>query len=120
MIPRMTPLAATFDCYGTLVDWEGGAASFLYQLALRSGDANPPAARTLRDQWERIQFDVISGPYRHYTDILAESLRSGASQTGYDIRPEDGAQFANAMRSWGPFPDTARPCSRLTTGASSW
>ena len=26
---------ATFDCYGTLVDWEGGAAAFLYDLALR-------------------------------------------------------------------------------------
>jgi FMN phosphatase YigB (HAD superfamily) len=29
---------ATFDCYGTLVDWEGGAASFLYALALKHGD----------------------------------------------------------------------------------
>ena len=26
---------ATFDCYGTLIDWEGGAASFLYELARR-------------------------------------------------------------------------------------
>src|SRR5437764_638169 len=32
---------ATFDCYGTLVDWEGGAGSFLYQLALRRGGEPP-------------------------------------------------------------------------------
>src|SRR4051794_18754633 len=95
MSPGREPLAATFDCYGTLVDWEGGAASFLYQLALRSGDANPPPARTLRAQGERTQFDVIAGPYRHYTDILAESLRRWGEQTGYDSRPDDGAQFAN-------------------------
>src|SRR3954465_8077757 len=102
----MIPKAATFDCYGTLVDWEGGAASFLYQLALRSTDADPPPARRLRDRWERIQFEVIGGPYRHYAEILAESLRRWGEQTGYDVRPEDGVQFANAMRSWGPFPDT--------------
>jgi 2-haloacid dehalogenase len=102
----MTPLAATFDCYGTLVDWEGGAASFLYQLALRSGDATPASGRELRDRWERIQFGVIAGPYRHYTDVLAESLQLWGRETGYEIRDEDGAAFGNAMRSWGPFPDT--------------
>jgi FMN phosphatase YigB (HAD superfamily) len=31
------PRLATFDCYGTLVDWEGGAAAFLYDLAMRHG-----------------------------------------------------------------------------------
>jgi predicted flavoprotein YhiN len=44
------PVAATFDCYGTLVDWEGGAGGFLYQLALRSGHANLPSGRELRDR----------------------------------------------------------------------
>lgn len=39
-------LVATFDCYGTLVDWEGGAASFLYQLAAREGDPDPGLARS--------------------------------------------------------------------------
>jgi 2-haloacid dehalogenase len=102
----MTPLAATFDCYGTLIDWEGGAASFLYQLALRSGEAAPPSGRELRDRWERLQFTAIAGAYRHYTDVLADSLRAWGRETGYEIRPEDGPAFANAMRSWNPFPDT--------------
>ena len=31
---------ATFDCYGTLVDWEGGAGSFLYELALRHDETS--------------------------------------------------------------------------------
>ncbi len=30
--------AVTFDCYGTLVDWEGGLGTFLYDLARRAGD----------------------------------------------------------------------------------
>ncbi len=34
---------ATFDCYGTLIDWEGGAAGFLYELARRHEREPPPA-----------------------------------------------------------------------------
>jgi 2-haloacid dehalogenase len=100
------PVAATFDCYGTLVDWEGGAAGFLYRLALRSGDPFPPRGADLRDHWERLQFGIIGGPYRPYTAILAESLAAWGQETGYPIEPGDGAAFANAMRSWTPFPDT--------------
>ena len=66
---------ATFDCYGTLIDWEGGAASFLYDIALREGDPDPPNGRALRDRWEEIQFEFVSGPYMPYKQILAESLR---------------------------------------------
>ena len=55
---------ATFDCYGTLVDWEGGAAGFLYQLALRRGDADPGPGWALRERWEALQFGLLRGPYR--------------------------------------------------------
>ncbi|MEA2431014.1 MAG: 2-haloacid dehalogenase, partial [Thermoleophilaceae bacterium] len=55
---------ATFDCYGTLIDWEGGAAAFLYDLALRNGEATPPPGRQLRDRWEAIQFELLQGEYR--------------------------------------------------------
>ena len=42
---------ATFDCYGTLIDWEGGAGAFLYELARRHGD-DPPPGRELRERWD--------------------------------------------------------------------
>jgi 2-haloalkanoic acid dehalogenase type II len=97
---------ATFDCYGTLVDWEGGAAGFLYQLALRSGDPLPPRAQLLRDDWERIQFGMLSGPYRPYEEILVASLEAWGAASGYPVTPEDGPAFLRSIRSWGPFPDT--------------
>ena len=49
-----------FDCYGTLIDWEGGAAAFLYQLARRH-EPVPPPARDLRDRWEALQFERLQG-----------------------------------------------------------
>src|SRR3954452_13196639 len=97
---------ATFDCYGTLVDWEGGVGSFLYQLALRNGDADLEPGWALRDRWEALQFDLLSGPYRPYKEILAESLRRWVGERGYPWDEADGAALVAAMRSWQPFPDT--------------
>jgi 2-haloacid dehalogenase len=99
-------VACTFDCYGTLIDWEGGLGGFLYDLALREREADPPPGRELRERWEAIQFDVIQGDYRPYRDVLAESLRLLAAERGWRYDDEDGKALARSMRSWQPFPDT--------------
>lgn len=97
---------ATFDCYGTLVDWEGGAGSFLYQLALRHGDADPGSGSALRERWEALQFGLLQGAYRPYKQILAESLRLWSDERGYRWDDADGEALVRSMRSWQPFPDT--------------
>jgi 2-haloalkanoic acid dehalogenase type II len=100
------PRLATFDCYGTLVDWEGGAAAFLYDLALRHGEPEPPPGRELRDRWESIQFELLRGEYRPYRDVLAHSLHTWMDERGYPWRETDGEALLRSMRSWQPFPDT--------------
>lgn len=100
-------VACTFDCYGTLIDWEGGLGTFLYDYGLRSRDPDPPAGRELRERWEAIQFEVIQGDYRPYRDVLAESLRLLAAERGWPYSDEDGKALARSMRAWQPFPDTA-------------
>src|SRR5438874_327997 len=101
-------VACTFDCYGTLIDWEGGAGSFLYDRALQERDDDALNGRVLRERWEAIQFEVIQGRYRPYREVLGESLGRLAAERGwrYDEEEDDKA-FARAMRSWQPFPDTA-------------
>jgi 2-haloacid dehalogenase len=106
----------TFDCYGTLVDWEGGAASFLYALALREGDPDPGPGRALRDRWETIQFELLAGTYRPYRAILAASLEAWCRERGYVYRAADGEALAIAMGAWQPFPDT-RPALRQVKAA---
>jgi 2-haloalkanoic acid dehalogenase type II len=104
---------ATFDCYGTLIDWEGGAASYLYAIALREGDAGAPNGRALRDRWEEIQFELVSGPYLPYKQILAESLGRWAEERDYSLRDGDAEGLVRAMRSWQPFPDTRPALTRV-------
>jgi 2-haloacid dehalogenase len=95
----------TFDCYGTLIDWEGGVGSFLYELA-RGHEHEPPPARELRERWEEIQFERIQGDWRCYRDVLAASLADWAGERGYRFNENDGEQLARSMESWQPFPDT--------------
>ena len=108
--------AATFDCYGTLIDWEGGVGAFLYATALEFGDPAPDNGRAMRERWEAIQFDVISGPYRDYKTVLAESLRRWMTERGYPWSDDRGVALARSMRSWQPFPDV-RPALRQARGA---
>jgi 2-haloacid dehalogenase len=96
---------ATFDCYGTLIDWEAGAASFLYELARRY-EPSPPAARELRERWEELQFKRLVGPYRAYRNVLSASLAEWAGERGYRWNERDGAALVRSMESWQPFPDT--------------
>jgi 2-haloacid dehalogenase len=100
------PRVVSFDCYGTLIDWEGGVGAFLYDLALHF-DAQPAQnGDALRRDWEATQFAMIQGPYRNYKDIMAASLERWASDHDYSFHDEDGSDFVRAMRSWQPFPDT--------------
>ena len=97
---------ATFDCYGTLVDWEGGLGTFLYDLLLRLGDSDPPAGARLRERWEEIQFELVQGEYLPYSEVLALSLRRFLAERGLAYNEHDGAALERAMGAWQPFPDT--------------
>lgn len=105
---------ATFDCYGTLVDWEGGVAQFLYQHALRhcSDESQLVPGRVLRDEWEQAQFALLSQSYRTYKQVLAQSLEQVCARHGWSFGPELADAFVAAMRSWQPFPDTRPALSR--------
>jgi 2-haloacid dehalogenase len=96
---------ATFDCYGTLIDWEGGVGAFLYELARRH-EQDPPPARELRERWEALQFERIQAGWRSYREILADSLAAWSGERGYRYNEHDGEGLARSMESWQPFPDT--------------
>lgn len=104
---------ATFDCYGTLIDWEGGAGAFLYDLCLRHGEPSPPPGRELRTHWEALQFEIVaSGEYRPYKQVLGDSLGAWMEERGLAWDPGEGDALVRAIRSWQPFPDTIPALTR--------
>jgi 2-haloalkanoic acid dehalogenase type II len=108
----MAPMkVCTFDCYGTLVDWEGGAAAYLYALAQREGAELEPGW-AMRNRWEEIQFEILHGGYYvPYKQVLGLSLQRWAEDRGITLRDGDEEGLVLSMRSWQPFPDT-RPALR--------
>jgi 2-haloacid dehalogenase len=106
----------TFDCYGTLIDWEGGIGTFLYDFALRAGDQSAPKGDDLRRRWEEIQFEIIQGPYQRYEAILPQSLKVWADERGYAYQDSDGESLVRSMRSWQPFHDTKPALERARQG----
>jgi 2-haloalkanoic acid dehalogenase type II len=94
----------TFDCYGTLIDWESGiAAAFAGQ--------NPSATRdAVLHAYAAIEPEVEHEHFRSYREVLTESAKRVASSLGWST---DGAFLAESLPGWKPFADTNRALERL-------
>ncbi len=103
--------ALTFDCYGTLIDWESGIAAGLRRTL-------GPAAASVTDdalleRYGRHEAELEAGPYLPYRQILAEGARRVARELEIEARPEDLAAFGDSVGEWPAFPDSAAALRRL-------
>ena len=101
----------TFDCYGTLIDWEGGIAGAFTRAVVGTGGRVDP--RAVLAAYERIEPVVQAERYRTYREVLTESARRVARELGWAL-PEARADFlAESLPFWIPFPDTNAALERL-------
>jgi 2-haloalkanoic acid dehalogenase type II len=100
--------AITFDCYGTLIDWEEGIRDYVRPLLSRS----KVTPEQWVERWEKIQFQMLT-PYRPYREILARSYDATMEHFGIEAFVDAGPGLARALASWLPFPDTTRALRRL-------
>ncbi|HET8951154.1 MAG TPA: haloacid dehalogenase type II [Solirubrobacteraceae bacterium] len=96
----------TFDCYGTLIDWETGLAERLDDLV--GGEREDMLARYARHEAE-----AEAGPYLTYREVVAAGLRGVAAELGAEPSEERVAAFAGSVGDWPPFPDSAGALARL-------
>lgn len=101
----------TFDCYGTLIDWERGIRRTLRDLAADHDVSEP--VDSLLNTWEALQFDMIQGPYRPYRDILRDSLQATFATLGVSLSPGEANRLADDLGTWEPFDDTVESLNRL-------
>jgi 2-haloacid dehalogenase len=99
----------TFDCYGTLIDWETGLLT-----ALR---AALPGAQHVDDEELLERFarheGEIERTYQPFRGVLAESLRRLASELDLDVGEEAVGPFSESVRDWPAFPDSVEALRRL-------
>ena len=99
------PKAITFDCYGTLIDWESAVQQFFAQR-LAAHDIEDLDARALQHRWEEIQFVYIQERYRPYREVLRDTMHMALDTEQIPYAEEDIDAFAESMGKWQPFPDT--------------
>ena len=103
--------ALTFDCYGTLIDWEAGILAGLRRvLATRAVD---PPDDELLEAFARVEARLESGPYLRYREILGRCVREVAAD--YAVAPvvAEVAAFADSVGDWPAFPDSNEALDRL-------
>jgi 2-haloacid dehalogenase len=105
--------ALSFDCYGTLIDWEAGIAAVLRRWV----DAHGP---TLTDEELLTAFSTHeteteqSHPTDLYPQILARSMRSLGQAFGVPVSDGEAEALAVSVPDWPAFPDSAAALERLS------
>ncbi len=99
------PKAITFDCYGTLIDWEIAIQQFFAE-SMDSKGLGYVDPKTLQQEWEEIQFRYIQEQYRPYRQVLRETMKMTFDMFHIPFHEVEAEEFADSMGHWKPFPDT--------------
>src|SRR5262249_36663700 len=117
--PRLAALMAagrpydvvTFDCYGTLIDWEGGLRT-AFEQAVRAAGGTHDAGALLAAYHEGEPL-VEREAYRRYRAVIAEAARRAGSRVGWALDERRAGAVADSLPDWPPFPDTNPALARL-------
>ena len=101
----------TFDCYGTLVDWEAGIVAAAQRVGAAHG-ASPTEAAILAS-FAAAEHIVQAERYRTYREVLALTLDRMGRELGFRPTPAECDAFAASVGDWPPFPDTVVALGRL-------
>jgi 2-haloacid dehalogenase len=103
--------ALTFDCYGTLIDWEAGILAAL-KVVLEPRGVHP-ADDELLEAHARHEPALESGEYLSYREVLGRCLQRLCAEQGVVATLEEQDSFANSVPDWPAFPDAPVALRRL-------
>ena len=107
-MPRLTDFRVlTFDCYGTLIDWECGIWDALQPVIMHNGGATVTRAAALPAFARFENQHQHAAPGLRYPELLTRVHRSIAESLGLETNAELDAAFGASVPHWPAFPDTA-------------
>jgi 2-haloacid dehalogenase len=98
---------ATFDCYGTLVDWDQGIRSSLERVWPEADSA------FLLERYHEIEPRVELGGSLPYREVLRQSLALVAESEGLLLDDSSETALADSLPSWPVFPEVPRALAEL-------
>src|SRR3954465_12048897 len=101
----------TFDCYGTLIDWETGAHDAFQKEADRDGFTIDKNA--MIPQFLNISREIEKGSYELYAEVLRPTRGRVASELGWDLEPSRSGFLPSSVPAWPPFRETNAQLERF-------
>ena len=103
----MTDRWATFDCYGTLIDWDAGVRRALGRVWPEED------GERLFHRYHDVEPRIQSGRGITYRQVLRETLAAIAEEEELEVPPGRDDALADALPSWRPFPEVPASLSEL-------
>jgi 2-haloacid dehalogenase len=98
---------ATFDCYGTLIDWNAGIGGVLGRLF---GAERMPE---LLARYHRLEPEVQAESYRSYAEVLSLTLERLATETGLSMPEGESGVLVHSLRDWPTFSEVPQALAEL-------
>jgi 2-haloacid dehalogenase len=94
----------TFDCYGTLIDWENGILASVHRILAAHGKKLDDATiLKLHGDFEELS---EQGDFRPYREVLQSVVRRFGAQLGFTPTDEEAMSLPQSLADWRPWPDT--------------
>ena len=101
----------TFDCYGTLIDWETGILTALHRIL--SAHAKKIEDGTLLKLYGDFELRAESGPFHPYREVLSSVVRQFGDELGFTPTAEEVRSLPDSLATWNPWPDTVAALHQL-------
>ena len=94
----------SFDCYGTLIDWEAGILPVLRSIFSNHGLSLPD--EDILELYGEFEADAESGPYQRYREVLQSVVRTFADRLRFEASQAEIRSLPESLGAWPPFSDT--------------
>jgi 2-haloacid dehalogenase len=101
----------TFDCYGTLINWEDGILRCLHRVLTSHGKEADDA--TILQLYGDFEASAEQGEYRRYNDVLQSVVRQFGAQLGFAPTDPEVRSLPDSLPGWQPWPDTVSALREL-------
>ena len=101
----------TFDCYGTMIDWESGIFSALRPILAAHGKNISDSA--LLELYSELEVSAEKGEFLRYRDVLQAVVRGFGERLGFLPTDAEVRWLPESLANWQPFPDTVEALRKL-------
>ena len=92
----------TFDCYGTLINWEDGILDCLHKI-LAANNKHVDEAEMLRLYGE-FEASAEQGKYRPYREVLQSVVQQFGDELGFSPSTAEVSSLPESLATWKPWP----------------